>query len=254
MTTRKPVVRIARNGPVLWARINRPEAGNACNGAVMAGVDAALQQSASPDVKALVLTGTGTSFCAGADLAEGTALLDDQPALLAYLDKGRQMVRHLLSAPVPTIAAVNGAAYGGGFELLQACDIAVAGASARIGDRHLKVGQVPGWGSSAMLPRRIGAARARRLLLTAETWTASQAQEHGLISEVVPDAELESATQALAEQLASLDVAAVRRMLALVRDPGPDSAWNREWEVLVEHMGSQAGASAAATLARLRSH
>ncbi|RNL61930.1 enoyl-CoA hydratase/isomerase family protein [Nocardioides marmoriginsengisoli] len=233
-----PVV-LTRVGPALQARINRPEAGNACSSEVMAGLEEWLAGAADPEVRALVLTGTGRSFCAGADLAEATALLGDQPALRAFLDRGRALVRRVRDAGVPTIAAVNGAAFGGGLELLLACDVAVAAGSARIGDRHISVGQVPGWGSSVMLPRAVGPVLARRLLLTGETWTGAEAERHGLVSEVVADEELDGAVAALVERIAAHDPDAVRRMLRVARPDDDEAAWNREAATLAEHLAGQ---------------
>lgn len=233
-----PVV-VDRRGPALWARIDRPEAGNACGSAVMAGLEDWLDRAAEPGVGALVLTGTGRSFCAGADLAEGRGLLGDPPALRAFLDRGRDLVRRLRAAPRPTIAAVNGAAYGGGLELLLACDIAVAARSARIGDRHVAVGQVPGWGSSVMLPQAVGPALARRLLLTGETWSAADAARRGLVGEVVDDARLGERAAALARDIAALDGAAVARMLEVARPPLDEAAWAREAATLRAHITDQ---------------
>jgi enoyl-CoA hydratase/carnithine racemase len=236
-----PVVEVASRGPALWARISRPHKGNACSSQVMAALEAWLDQAAQPGVRVLVLTGSGSSFCAGADLAEAAALLDDPDALTAFLDRGRALVRRLRQVPVPTVAAVNGAAYAGGLELLLACDIAVAGAGARMGDRHLAAGQVPGWGSSAMLPAAVGPVRARRLLLTAETWTAADAERHGLVSEVVDDVALDERVQEVAELLGAHDRAALARMLEVARPvPGADEPlWQRERAVLLAHAREQ---------------
>jgi enoyl-CoA hydratase/carnithine racemase len=192
----------------------------------------------------LVLTGTGRSFCAGADLTEATGLLGDPPALRALLDRGRRLVRTIRAVPVPTVAAVNGAAFAGGLELLLACDIAVAAGSARLGDRHVAVGQVPGWGASVLLPLAVGPAAARRLLLTGETWSAGEAARRGLVSEVVADAELVGHVDALAATLAALEPAAVRRMLRLARPVVPEESWAREWEALTAHVADQAAARA----------
>ncbi|OLT31662.1 hypothetical protein BJF79_00160 [Actinomadura sp. CNU-125] len=236
-------VAVERRGAALWARIDRPEAGNACGSAVMAGLEDWLDRAADPGVAVLVLTGTGRAFCAGADLAEGRALLGDPPALRAFLDRGRDLVRRLRAAPRPTIAAVNGAAYGGGLELLLACDIAVAARSARIGDRHAAVGQVPGWGSSVMLPLAVGPALARRLLLTGETWSADDAARRGLVGEVVDDAGLDERAADLACDIAALDAAAVARMLEVARPPLDERAWAREAAVLRAHIDDQIAGS-----------
>ncbi|WP_328345988.1 enoyl-CoA hydratase/isomerase family protein [Micromonospora sp. NBC_00421] len=233
---------LTRRGAALWARIDRPGAGNACDSTVLAGLERWLAGAADPDVRVLVLTGTGRSFCAGADLAEATALLGDLPALLTFLDRGRRLVRGIRAAPVPTVAAVNGAAFGGGLELLLGCDLAVAADSARIGDRHLAVGQVPGWGSSALLPLAVGPALARRLLITGETWSAEESAGRGLVSAAVPDHHLVPHVDALTEAIAALDQSAVRRMLDLARPVVTDAAWDREWATLTTHLAGQAAA------------
>ena len=199
-----------------------------------------LDRAAEPGIRVLVLTGTGRSFCAGADLAEARSLLGDPAALRAFLTRGRDLVRRVRAAELPTIAAVNGAAYGGGLELLLACDIAVAAQSARIGDRHVAVGQVPGWGSSVMLPLAVGPALARRLLITGETWSAAEAARHGLVSEVVPGSRLDGRTAEIAEGIAALDAAAVARMLDVARIRIDETAWAREDAVLQAHIGEQA--------------
>ncbi|WP_110207664.1 enoyl-CoA hydratase/isomerase family protein [Nocardioides daejeonensis] len=239
MTT--DAVVINRRGPVLHARINRADSGNACSSAVMAGLEGWLEEAHAPEVRALVLTGTGRSFCAGADMAEGTALLADPKALQAFLRRGRDLVFNLRSAPVPTVAAVNGAAYGGGLELTLACDIAIAGQSARLGDRHLRVGQVPGWGSSAMLPSAVGQAWSRRLLLTAEALTAAEAASIGLVTQVVPDDELDAAALRLATSMAEHEPEVSTRMLRLARASRAEetSAWDLEWQAQLENLAAQ---------------
>lgn len=236
-----PVV-IELRGAVLWARIDRPEAGNACSAGVVAGLRAWLARMAGDDVRVAVLTGTGGVFCAGADVREAAGLLDDRAALLRWLRAGRDLVDAVAAAPVPTIAAVNGAAFAGGLELVQACDVAIAARSARLGDRHVRHGQIPGWGSTAMLPRIVGAQRAARLLLAGEDLDAEQAARAGLVSEAVHDRLLEARVTELAELVASRPPAAVARILGLLRAQDPALAVDREreWAALVDHVDDPA--------------
>jgi enoyl-CoA hydratase len=223
-------------GPALWARINRPRAGNACSSDVLAGLEAWLERSAEDDVQVAVLTGIGGVFCAGADVREAAGLLDDRDALLAYLRRGFDLVGAIMQAPVPVVAAVNGVAFAGGLELVQACDVAIAARSARLGDRHVRHGQIPGWGSSAMLPRIVGPKRAARLLLTGEDLTAEQAERWGLVTEVVEDSDLQARVQALAGAVAD----APERLLGLARSGDLRAGREREWAALVEHTADPA--------------
>jgi enoyl-CoA hydratase len=231
-------VRLERRGPALWATIDRPRSANACGSGVMAALESWLEGVHDPGVRVLVLTGAGSVFCAGADLREAGALVDDRQALVAYLRRGRDLVAAIRESPVPVVAAVNGAAYAGGLELLLACDVAVASADARVGDRHVSQGQVPGWGSSAMLPGRVGRATATRLLLTGETMDAAEARAAGLVSEVVAPDRLQARVTELVDLLATHDPGAVRRLLTLTRLRGADedAAARLEWHVLLEHV------------------
>ena len=175
MSTPAPAVVVEHRGAASWARIARPDRGNACGSDVMEGLEHWLDDAtADPATRALVLTGTGSSFCAGMDMKEGAALLGDAGAMEAYIRRGRDLVRRFAAAPLPTIAAVNGSAFAGGFELVLAADFAVAARSASLGDRHVIHGVVPGWGSTARLPRIVGHRAATRLLLTGETLTADE--------------------------------------------------------------------------------
>ena len=237
---------VERRGAVSWATLSRPERANACGSDVMAGLEEWLAGAADADVRVLVLTGSGSTFCAGADLKEAGRLVADREALLGFLRRGRDLVTEIQRTPVPVLAAVNGAAYAGGLELLLACDIAVAAGTASIGDRHISQGQVPGWGASAMLPRVVGQTVATRLMLTGETLTGDQAAAAGLVSEAVPAEQLTDRVTRLAEGLAALDRGAVERMLRLTRRVPADlaSGLQTEWEVLLEHV------SAAQTLSR----
>src|ERR1700722_6633480 len=113
-----PAVLIERRGPALWARMSRPERGNACGPDTIAGLRDWLDRAGEPGLRGVVLTGSGSSFCAGADLRAGAAYLDDPAALARYIRAGRDLTDAIASAPLPVIAAVNGVALAGGFELV----------------------------------------------------------------------------------------------------------------------------------------
>jgi enoyl-CoA hydratase len=212
------------------------ERANACGPEVMDGLEHWLEHAGSDSsVRALVLTGTGSVFCAGADMKFGATVAGDPNASMAFIQRGRSLVDALVSAPKPVIAAVNGAAFAGGFELVQAADIVVAVAGVLIGDRHIRYGLLPGWGSSARLPRLIGRRPASRLLLTGLDATAEELAALGLVSDVVAADELESAVDRIVERLSTLDQQIVSLMLRLCRaapDQTLDEALEAEWAAL----------------------
>jgi enoyl-CoA hydratase/carnithine racemase len=153
------------------------------------------------EVVAVVITGRGRSFSAGGDL-EGYLRLYRQPdEFSAFIDDFFQMLSAMEASSKIYIAAVNGVCVAGGLELLLACDLVVAAASARIGDGHLNFGQLPGAGGSQRLPRAVGLLRAKHLILTGSLLTAEEAERIGLVNQVVPDAELDQAVETLVTQL-----------------------------------------------------
>lgn len=278
----RPAVVIERRGPALWARIDRPERGNACGPEVIDGLLAWLACGTADDtVRVLVLTGSGRSFCAGADMRAGAELLTADraaneaasgggagatsdggasgrservatTALLAYLDRGRALVDAVASAAKPVVAAVNGAAFAGGFELVLAADLAVAARSARLGDGHARHGIVPGWGSSARLPRIAGPRAAAELLLSGGSISAEEACRLGIVNAVADDDALDAAVDALVERLSVPDAATTRRILALTRaardaDGTLAADLQRERATLAEHVSAP---QFAATVAR----
>lgn len=231
-------IAIARRGPASWATIERPHRGNALDGQAVERLTAWVREAGDdPDVRVLVLTGSGGAFCAGADMAAGLPLLDDPPALLAYIDCGRGLVQALREAPVPVIAAVNGVAFAGGFELVLAADVVVAARSARMGDRHVRHGVVPGWGATVLLPERVGR-RAARLLLSGVDLTADELRELGVVDVVVDDDRLVARAEELVAELTAADPAAQRRVIGLVRGEWDDAAHERERTALAAHLAT----------------
>lgn len=172
--------------------------------------------------------------------ADGAAAARDD-ALLAYLARGRALVDAVASAGKPVIAAVNGAAYAGGFELMLAADLVVAARSARVGDGHARHGIVPGWGSSARLPRIVGARAASELLLTGSDLSADEALALGLVNAVADDDALVATVDALVARLTVPDAATTARILSLTRasrdaDGTLAADLAREWSTLAEHV------------------
>lgn len=235
---RRPSVEVERRGDALWARIARPEHGNACSPHVIDGLWDWLGRADGTGLRALVLTGSGSSFCAGADMHIGAQHLDDPQELLAYIRRGRDLVDAVADAPLPVVAAVNGIALAGGLELVLAADIVVAARSARLGDAHSRFSVVPGWGSTARLPRIVGRRAATYLLLTGAILGAEEMHRLGLVTQVVDDAELDARVAEMVESLPS-DPGTRTRFTRLARAgaEGPlREALDREWLALVEHV------------------
>jgi 2-(1,2-epoxy-1,2-dihydrophenyl)acetyl-CoA isomerase len=193
-------------GGVGAVTLNRPEKLNAFDGALCADLIQALRMLAASDVvRAIVITGAGRAFCAGADLA---VLGEDGPALVAA---GKEVALAIRGAPQPVLAAVNGAAAGGGANLALACDYRIASAQASIGQVFHKLGLVPDWGGSFFLPRLVGTAKALELVWSARMVSADEALALGLFDRVVPHGELATEARRLAELWAGQPAGAVRR-------------------------------------------
>jgi enoyl-CoA hydratase len=202
VSTGSEVVRVERDGDVVLLVLDRPEARNAVNAALAAALCDAMH--ASQDARVMVLTGADPAFCAGLDLRNlGIENMSDLAPFVATV----------AGSSVPVIAAVNGPAVTGGFELALACDFIVASERAAFADTHLRVGVFPG-PVLLDLPRRIGMARARELSLTGNFVDAETAGRIGIANHVVPHDELLPFALALARAIAEQDpamVAAVRR-------------------------------------------
>jgi len=202
----------------MWIRLNRPDAMNSLTPEVLGGIDQALSEAeARADVHAIVLTGTGRAFCAGADLKYvGTRPGADATA--GFLRQVVATMARLESFPKPVIAALNGITLAGGLELVLCCDLVVAVRSAKIGDAHANYGLLPGGGGSVRLPRLIGAARAKYLMFTGDFVAAEELVSAGLVNRVVDDGELVAAVQAIEDRIAVKSPLGLKRMKALVND------------------------------------
>jgi 2-(1,2-epoxy-1,2-dihydrophenyl)acetyl-CoA isomerase len=200
-------------------RLARPEAGNAVTGAMAREImDAVGRCDHDPAVRAVLLTGEGRRFCVGGDLraftAHGTALPGHLREVTTYLHAA---VSRLARLEVPVVAAVQGAAAGAGLSLACAADLVVAGESARFRTAYLAIGLTPDGGLSYSLPRLVGPRRALELLLTNRIFSAAEAREWGIATEVVPDADVAARAEALARDLAAGPTAAMGAAKRLVR-------------------------------------
>lgn len=211
------LVRVERRGAVAVVRIDRPDVHNALNGQVLDGLDRAFAALAAEDVRAAVLTGTGTrAFSAGADLDE----LAGRTAEHAYalLAAGQEVLARIERLPMPVIAAVNGLALGGGFELALACSFTVLAENASLGLPETGLGLMPGYGGTQRLARRVGAPVAAHLMLTGERMPADRAYALGLSP--VPPVPVENVVDAAVEialRIAGRGPRAVRAALLALR-------------------------------------
>ncbi|MGH1354635.1 MAG: enoyl-CoA hydratase/isomerase family protein [Thalassovita sp.] len=188
---------------VFQVTFNRPERRNAMNTAMGRDLLEWFETlSLQPNqARCVVLTGAGDkAFCAGGDLKERNGMTDDQWVAqhLVY----ERLTRAILYCPVPVIAAVNGAAFGGGTELASNCDFIYAAASARFALTETSLGIMPGSGGTQQLSRAVGMRRAKELILSAKPFSAHEAAEWGLVNKVLPDEELIPATLEVARSIA----------------------------------------------------
>ncbi len=210
--------------------LNRPEARNALSSEVLRLLPQLLGEAdARDDVDVLVLTGTDPAFCAGLDLKElgssagnlgggGRERRDDSG--------GRGPFPRVEK---PLIGAINGVAVTGGFELALNCDFLVASERAKFGDTHARVGVMPGWGLTVLLPQAIGVRRAREMSFTGNFLSATEALEWGLVNHVVPHEELMPTVRRLATDIIGNDQAGVRQIRRTYAEvTAEDEAWAAE--------------------------
>ncbi len=203
------VVLVDRSRPgVTRITLNRPERLNAMTTELIQGLHDALDDVARDcECRVVVLTGAGRGFCAGLDLtgygdAPGTEGFGRTQAGFAVQRHIARLIPHLRSLPQPVIAAVNGPAAGGGFALVLGSDIRIAADTARFGAAFIRIGlSACDIGTSWLLPRLVGAARAHELMLTGRVFDAAEAGRIGLVTDVVPDADLLDVVHAKADQI-----------------------------------------------------
>jgi enoyl-CoA hydratase/carnithine racemase len=202
-------------GPVAWLRIDREEALGALSRSVVTRLGAYLEELRSDDdVRVLVLTGTGKGFIAGADIAEYDRV--SQAAFDDYQRLSRRVFTALEQLPQFTIAAVNGYALGGGFELALCCDMILASERAKFGLPEVKLGLLPGGGGTQRLARAAGIRFTKEAVVTGAFYSAQQMLERGVVSRVCAPGDLEETARATAEAVAANAPLAVRAAKLLV--------------------------------------
>ena len=231
LTPGDSVVLLEVSDRIATITLNRPDARNALSSEVMRLLPSLLDRAdASNDVDVIVLTGSDPAFCAGLDLkelgttagnlsgtgADGSANADRRRGPFPYVTK-------------PVIGAVNGVAITGGFELALNCDFLVASENAKFGDTHTRVGVMPGWGLTVLLPQAIGIRRAREMSFTGNFMLADEALARGLVNHVVPHDQLLPFTRRLALDIVGNDQPGVRQIRATYGEIHADAAgWGIE--------------------------
>lgn len=218
----EPTVLYQADGAVALITLNRPQALNSFTRQMHQDLWAALDKAeADPAVRAIVLTGAGRGFCAGADLAEFD--FEPGPDLVRRADPGpvidqafNPTARRIQNLRVPIIAAVNGVAAGAGASLAMTCDIAIAAPGASFIQAFSKIGLIPDAGSTWLLPQRVGMARAMALAMTGDKLPAQQAKDWGMIWDVADDCVAGART--LAARLASMPTKALVATRHILRD------------------------------------
>lgn len=200
--------------------LNRPESMNAISVELGAALHTALLDlAADPDVKVVVVAGAGGNFCVGGDFAEVERLQANGPdALRPLFDNFGRACECIADLEVPVIAAIEGYAMAGGFELMLAADIALVRADAKLADNHSNFGQIPGGGSTQRLPRLIGRQRALGLILSGERLTGVGAVELGLAYRAFAPDEFDAAVTEFAANLATRSPAALAGIKRLIYD------------------------------------
>ncbi len=223
---------------VVVLTLNRPEAFHAFDDRMVGEMEEAFGTVfAAEGARALVLTGSGRSFCAGGDVRYMNACISegriDDAMTLVY--GGCRIVRAIHAAPIPVVAAVNGVAVGGGASLALACDIRLASTDARFHFTYAKLGLAPAWGGSYFIPRIVGPARAFEILAHGAALSAEAAYEAGLVNRVVPPERLQEEALRVAAELTTRPRAAltaVKRMAygSLDRDLDAMLTWEEEMQ------------------------
>jgi len=186
-------MQLERRDEMAVITLNRPHALNALNAALIRDIGAAIDEVAASDARALIFTGAGEkAFCAGADIKEllGRSMMESKRGA----EFGQRTFAKLDTLPMPSIAAINGYAFGGGMELALACTFRLATANAKMGLPEIKLGAIPGYGGTQRLPRVVGEARALEMIMTGRTVAAEEAERIGLVSRILDGDAVEGAT------------------------------------------------------------
>jgi enoyl-CoA hydratase/carnithine racemase len=242
-------VLVRRDGRIGHLTLNRPHAMNAITVALAKALEDGVREL-SDQVDVMVITGAGGNLCVGGDVGEVDRLRKQgRDALAELFVSFRRALAAIAEAPIPVVVVVEGHAVAGGFELIQACDIALTAEDARLADIHARFGQVPGGGGTQRLARIVGPARALGLILTGDRISGAQAAEWGLVYRAVPRGELDTARDELLARLVGGSRAALAASKRLVRasaETSLEDGLDLELHAVLDHLVGPDGDAAIA--------
>jgi len=210
------ILKLETNNSIAVLTMSRPQAMNALNSNFFSEMNEMLSEfEKRNDIKAMILTGEGKAFVAGADISEMSNMNSSQG--FEFSKKGQSIFSRIENLPFPVIAAVNGFALGGGCELAMSCDIRIASTYAKFGQPEVNLGLIPGYAGTQRLPRFIGLSNALYLLLTGDMINADEAFRLGLVQKVVEPDKLMDEAMAIANKIASKGTIAVKKAKAVTR-------------------------------------
>lgn len=223
--------------------LNRPEALNSLTREMWLEIEEAIRDVEMDDtIRVVVITGKGRAFCAGADLKQVKERVEHPLKMLEYFQLVHRVLNRIENLGKPVIAAVNGLALAGGFEIILACDIVIASKEARIGDQHARYALVPGGGGTQRAPRIMGIRKAKELLLTGDWLSAEEAERVGLVNRVVPADELDKAVDEMTAKLVDkspLGSATIKNLVNRGMDTDLNTALNLEIGSIFPLMGTE---------------
>lgn len=236
MTMEEEIVKIQQiNSGIALLTLNRPKALNALNAETMEKLQRFfLKAKEDPAIRGIILTGTGKAFCAGADINQ-LAQLDGQKGL-AFARQGQHIFRLLEQLGKPSIAAINGFAFGGGLELAMAASLRIASTNASFAQPEIKLGVIPGFGGTQRLARLVGKGRALYLCLTGKVIKAEEAALWGLVSEVVSPEDLMARAESILVDLLKWGPIALKSVMTVI-DKGYDLSLEDAFELEAAHFG-----------------
>jgi 2-(1,2-epoxy-1,2-dihydrophenyl)acetyl-CoA isomerase len=205
-------IKVTLDAGIVTITLDRPEKLNAFAGHMRRDLAEALEQAASDrNARVVVITGAGRGFCAGADVKYMNELMEQQDVeeFRRLLGAGRRVITGIREMTKPVVAAINGPAYGAGFNLALACDIRIASESASFSQSFVKVGLHPDWGGTYLLPRTVPTNIACEMFFLGDAFNAERALHFGIVNAIVPDAELMAETRKLAERLRDAPYASI---------------------------------------------